>query len=75
MLARQEDCMLRHFTAIAIGALVFTPGCDKKDDASTSTAATAASAQAPAGSASGGDRHDREHEHDWDGGGRGDHPR
>ena len=60
--------MLRHLTAIAIGVLLFTPGCDKKDDAS---ATPGSSAQAPAPSGSG---ERREHEHEWDGGPRGDHP-
>ncbi len=66
--------MLRRLTAIAIGALLFTPGCNKKDDASS---APVASDQSPAGSEGGADHRDREHEHghEWDGGRRGgDHP-
>ena len=67
--------MLRRLTAMAIGVLLFTPGCNKKDDASS---APAASAQAPAASAGGGADHrdcEHEHEHEGDGGRRGaDHP-
>ena len=67
--------MLRRLTAMAIGVLLFTPGCNKKDDASS---APAASAQAPAASAGGGADHrdcEHDHEHEGDGGRRGaDHP-
>lgn len=66
--------MLRTLTALTVVVLLSTPGCDKKDDASS---APAANAQAPAASAGGAEHRDREHEHEheWDGGRReGEHP-
>ena len=60
--------MLRHLTAVAIGAFLLLPGCDKND----SSSGPGSSAQAPAASGSGEQR--EHHEHEWDGGPHGDHP-
>jgi len=59
--------MLRHLTAVAIGAFLLLPGCNKNDSSSAGS-----SAQAPAASGSGEQR--EHHEHEWDGGPHGDHP-
>lgn len=59
--------MLRHLTAVAIGAFLLLPGCNKSDSSGAGS-----SAQAPAASGSGEQR--EHHEHEWDGGPHGDHP-
>lgn len=60
--------MPRHLMimAIAIGAMLLLPACDKSDSSS------GAGSSAPAASGSGDQR--EHHEHQWDGGPHGDHP-
>ena len=64
--------MSRLLPAVVLGALVFFPACDKKED---SSAAPGSSAQAPGAPGASGDRREREHEHEGDAGPHGERPR